>query len=226
MLELRPKLQTQYLFQLTLKRPLAKRSNNLRNKKRKEASREEIKSTATPFAEGKAQQIFPLSAETRQQIDQTHPGSLGAEKLHPSPINLGVHGAPRMDEPTIIPQSTVLCSRTPVLMTNGRSSTNTRYVTAALPKAITGNTAQIKSRKAAQTVETHIIQTLDAFLSGKRQHMPMLVDNLALNVSPAFRETRYSLIPLAERALYSSAIQSLLAPLKDSPSLMTIPQPL
>ena len=106
--------------------------------------------------------------------------------------------------------------------TNGWLSINTKYVTAVSPKATIGNTAQIKLRKVAKAVATHIIQTWEVYLSGKHQLIPMPIDSWALNVSSAFRDTRCSIIHLAARALFELAIQSLVDQLKDLPLSTTI----
>ena len=101
--------------------------------------------------------------------------------------------------------------------TNGWSSTNIKYATAALPKATIGNTAQIKLSKAAQSVATHTILILDVCLPNSLLLIQMSIDNLALNVSPTFRETRCSLIHLAARALYALVMPNLVNPSKDLP---------
>merc|ERR1712240_431678 len=100
-------------------------------------------------------------------------------------------------------------------MTSGRSSTSTRCVIASLSKAITGSTAQIKFRNAALNAATLIIQTYNVCPSNKLQPTQAPADNLALNVSLAFRDTRYSQTRLAARAPLYSAILTLVASSKD-----------
>ena len=90
-------------------------------------------------------------------------------------------------------------------------------MTAALPKVTTGNSAQIKFSKAAQNAAIHIILALDACLPNKLLLIQMSVDNLALNVSPAFRETRCSHSRSAERALLALATQNQVVQSKDLP---------
>ena len=87
-------------------------------------------------------------------------------------------------------------------MTSGRSLTNTKYVALALSRAITGEIAPIKAngKNAAPHVATLTIKIYNVLPSNNRQPTQTLADNLALNVSPAFRDTRYSRNRLAERA--------------------------
>ena len=123
--------------------------------------------------------------------------------FHPNQRSSGVPGAPRTAAPTSIQLPTARCCKTPTPMTNGRSSTNTRCATVALSKAITGNSAPTKSKSAAPSAVIHTIHTWAP------------ADNLALNVSLAFRDTRYSHIRLAARAPYYSATANLVNLSKD-----------
>ena len=138
-----------------------------------------------------------------------------AEMLHPNQRSSGVPGAQRTAAPTSTQLPTARCCSTPTPMTNGRSSTNTRCATVALSKAITGNTAPTKSRNAAPNAATLIIQTYNVCPSNKLLPTQVLADNLALNVSLAFRDTRYSHTRLAERVPYYSATPNLNTQSKD-----------
>ena len=179
------------------------------------ASREETRNTAIPLATIGIPFMPPLSTTTCLKKPSMPQMPQEAEMLHPNQRSLGVPGAPKTAAPTSIQLPTARCCNTPTPMTNGRSSTNTRCATVALSKAITGSTAPTKFRNAALYAATPIIQTYNVCPSNKPQLTQALADNLALNVSLAFRDTRYSQTRLAARAPLYSAILNLVSPSKD-----------
>ena len=151
----------------------------------------------------------PLSTTTCLKKSNLPQMPQEAEMLHPNQKSSGVPGAQRTAAPTSIQLPTARCCNTPTPMTNGRSSTNTKCATVALSKAITGGTVPIKSKNAALNAATPIIQTYNVCPSNKLQLTQALADNLALNVSLAFRDTRYSHIRLAAHPPYYLAIPNL-----------------
>ena len=139
----------------------------------------------------------------------------GAAIPHPKQMNCGVHGALKMVAHIGIQRPTALCCRTPTPRTSGRSYTNTRCAIRALSKATTGNIAPPTPKNAAPSAAILIIQFCNVCPQNNLQPTQAPADGLALNVSLAFRDTRYSHIRLAARAPYYSAIPNLNTPSKD-----------